>query len=106
MEIGRMEIVSGPLSHVPPSPPSFSPLTWTHCFPSLVYSSPIPPPLTWTHSIPSLVHSSPSPPHLDPLYPLSRVLLLFLFEDEFNKQLLEFLIAIVDAHLLKTTKGT
>ncbi len=39
--------------------------------------------------------------YLDPLYALPHVLLLFLFQHKFNEQLLELLVAVVDAQLLK-----
>ena len=42
--------------------------------------------------------------HLDPLDPLSRVLLLLLFEDQLYEELLQLLIAVVDTHLLKTER--
>ena len=38
---------------------------------------------------------------MDPLDPLPLVLLLFLFEDQLNEELLELLIAIINAQLLK-----
>lgn len=42
--------------------------------------------------------------HLDPLNPLSHVLLLLLLENEFYEELLKFLIAVVDTHLFKTER--
>ena len=42
---------------------------------------------------------------MDPFYALSHVLLLFLLQDQLNEQLLQLLVAIVDAQLLKTAVG-
>ena len=58
-----------------------------------------------SHSL-SLSFISIPPSHLDPLNPFSHVLLLLLLEDKFNEQLLQFLIAVVDAQLLKTVDET
>ena len=40
--------------------------------------------------------------HCNPLDTFPSVLLLLLFEYEFNEELLEFLVAVVDAELFKT----
>ena len=42
--------------------------------------------------------------HRDPLDAFSLILFLLLFQDQLNEQLLKFLIAVVDAELLKAEK--
>ena len=44
--------------------------------------------------------------NVDPLDPLFHVLLLFLFQDQLNKQLLQLFVTVVDAELLKTETHT